>query len=324
MRRSALSYGLALFLWLACAYELLVLAVLAVRGTVGEARFVGRLLAQPDAADRAVPIAVVVVFAWILSQVLARAVGIAREQAAVKVFDGPGRPPDRLRAGHRARAIREHSAAAPGKLAEVLPAASALDAAALDNSYALLKALVWTLPVLGFIGTAWGMSHAIAGFSEALAFEGGGAPPIEVVTDRLAQVVIPGLANAFAITMLALGAAVISHLWVVTLQSWDLDALEQLDRASIEALAAVTPAHPAGGLPAHLVPVLVQSLGAVTEELRTLNGKLDLAAAGERLQGAAGGLEAAARALGEAAGQIQSSTRAPYHITIRREAGDGR
>lgn len=324
--RRMLSYGLAVFLGIVCAFELLMLLVHALRGTLGEARFVGRLLSQPELADRAVPIAVILVFAWILLQVVGRTTGVARERSAVAGLRAGGsvRIAGHLRAGRRARLLGKY-ASAPGKLAEALPAVGGIDAAALDNGYALLRAYVWSLPVLGFIGTAWGMAHAISGFSEALTVSGGnGQPQIELLTDRLAQLVIPGLANAFSITMLALGASVIAHFWVTTVQSWDQEVLDELDRVSIDKLAEATPATPQGGLPGHLVAALVERIGALTEELQGLRGKLDLVDVGERLQQAASAHTAAAQALGAAAGEIKSSTSLPYHITIQREATDGR
>jgi biopolymer transport protein ExbB/TolQ len=322
MVRKGLSFGLAAFLWIACAFELAMLVVHAVRGTLAQARLVGSLLSQPALADRVVPIAVLAVLAWILLQVLSHAVRIAREQNAVQRLRGRGFSQsfsEKLRAGRRSALVGRY-ASSPGKLAEALPAASALDGAAVDNAYTVLKAYVWTLPVLGFIGTAWGMAQAIGGFSEGMtAARVNGGLDVALLTDRLAQVVIPGLAHAFSITMLALGASVIAHFWVTTLQAWDQEALDGLDRLSIESLADASPAHAGEGIPGELLPLLADRLSALTEEVHALSGKLDLMDAGQHLKQAGAALAAAAKELVGAAAEVKTSVKAPYHITIRRE-----
>jgi len=323
--RRGLSYGFALFLWGAAVFELLRLGLLAVQGNLREARFLGHLLSQPETADRAAPLVVVVLFTWIVVLVFFRAVQIYREQKAVAELDtwSPAaldKIAESLRTGRRARLVLQH-AGSPGKLSEALPAASALDAASLDNSYSVVKALVWTLPVLGFIGTAWGMAHAIRGFSEALgaasAVSNNGQ--LELLTQRLGQFVIPGLANAFSITMLALGVSVLAHFWVTTLQTWDQEVLEDLDRASVEKLAELTPAHTAGGLPPGLVAALIRGLEVMTGELRQLNGRLNHIDMGNELKAAAAAHVSAAQAVRAAAGELTTSVQAPYHITITRK-----
>jgi len=324
MLQRGLSFALAAFLWLACAYELILLAAHAVRGTLGDAGFVGRLLAQPGAADRMAPLAVVVVFTWILLQVLVRAVRIAREQAAVQQVktwagDALRKVPASLRAGRRAQMVLRHLPASPGKLAEALPAAGALDAVALDNGYAILKACVWTLPVLGFIGTAWGMSHAIRGFSEALNAAAGQQAAIQLLTDRLGQLVIPGLANAFAITMAALGASIVAHFWTTSLQTWDQEVLVELDQACVEKLAEVSPANGALGVPRDLLTLLNERLAELAQQVAMLTGKLDLMDAADYLKQSAAEHVTAAQEIRRAASELQSSVRAPYHITISRE-----
>jgi biopolymer transport protein ExbB/TolQ len=324
MAQRGLSFGLAAFLWVACAFELFMLALRAIRGTLADSGFLGRLLAQPDLADRVAPLAVVLVFTWILLQVLVRAVRIAREQAAVPAFrswsgEALRRIPERLRAGRRARMVLQHYPGSPGKLAEALPAVGALDAVAVENNYSILKACVWTLPVFGFIGTAWGMSHAIRGFSEALKATAGQQAQIELLTDRLGQLVIPGLANAFAITMVALGASVIAHFWTTTLQAWDQDVLCDLDQTCVEKLAEISPANGALGIPRELLAVLNERLAQLTQQLAALNGKLDLVDAADYLKQSAAEHVSAAQEVRRAASELQNSVRAPYHITISRE-----
>jgi len=322
MVQRGLALGLAAFSWLVCAFELIMLGIRATRGSLDDAGFVGRLLAQPDLADRAAPLAVLAVFAWIALQVLAQGVRIARESAALPALrnwsgEALRRISERLRAGRRAR-LASRFEDEPDKLHEALPASAALDAAALENGYALLKACVWTLPVLGFIGTAWGMAHAIRGFSDALRAASGQQAQIELLTDRLGQLVIPGLANAFSITMLALGASIVAHFWATTLQAWDQEVLIQLDNACVEKLAETAPAAGAGGVPREMLRQLLERLGQLTQQLSLLTTKLDLGDAADSLAEAATAHSSAAQDMSRAAGELQSSARAPYNITITR------
>jgi biopolymer transport protein ExbB/TolQ len=323
MLQKSLTQALAVFLWVACAFELLMLSLSAIRGTLAQSGFFGQLLAQQGAGNRMAPLAVLVVLAGVLIQVVVCTLRIAREQAALSGLKGDAgagmsKVAPQLRAGRRAQLLIRY-AAAPAKLAETLPATAALDAVELENGYGTLKALVWTLPVLGFIGTAWGMSHAIAGFSEALKASAGQSVQIELMTDRLAQVVIPGLANAFAVTMLALGASIVAHFWTATLQSWDQDVLGDLDRVCIQKLGEAMPAKGAGNVPRELLSLLADQLAQVAGQLAELTRKLDLADAADYLKQAAAAHTAAAQQVSRAATEMQHSVQAPYHITISRD-----
>src|SRR5258708_12062164 len=77
------------------------------------------------------------------------------------------------------------------------------------------------------------MTHASAGFSGALSQ----SSDVKVLTARLGQVVIPGLASAFSTTILALTAAVIGHFCTSVLQGLEQRQLDELDQASVRLLA---------------------------------------------------------------------------------------
>jgi biopolymer transport protein ExbB/TolQ len=314
MKTKWLSYRVATLLWLACFYEVSLVALRAYQGRLGETPIFGQLLTR--GVDSIAPIAVLGVLAWLLLDILLHTVRVWREQQAVQQMIGiaparlqPGQIPAHSRAARRVQLVKDHYAASPQHLHDALPAAAALDAAVLENTYGLTKAYVWTLPVLGFIGTAWGMAHAIGGFSQALQE----TTEAKILTDRLGQLVIPGLSNAFAVTMLALGASIVAHFCVTTVQSWDQDVLDNLDRVSVDLLTKI-PQRRDGATPFELV----QALQELINQLAQLNQKLNLGDAANLLTGAADRLSQAANGTLSAAGALRDSVNLPYHVTITR------
>lgn len=73
------------------------------------------------------------------------------------------------------------------------------DTTASDSSYVLVRALIWALPILGFIGTVMGLGQAVSGFAKFLA----GAAELTQIKEAIAKVTI-GLGVAFDTTLLAL------------------------------------------------------------------------------------------------------------------------
>lgn len=78
------------------------------------------------------------------------------------------------------------------------------DESSMETSYALLRGLIWAIPVLGFIGTVLGLSDAISEFGGVLATSG--TADVNVIKDSLKGVTV-GLATAFETTLEALVAA---------------------------------------------------------------------------------------------------------------------
>lgn len=108
----------------------------------------------------------------------------------------------------------------------VLESQADADASGVDSSFTVVRSLIWTIPILGFIGTVVGLSQAIGAFAAVLADSGAGATEIK---GRLGPVV-DGLSTAFETTLIALLAAVAIQLfstWVYKREETLLDALNE-------------------------------------------------------------------------------------------------
>lgn len=97
------------------------------------------------------------------------------------------------------------------------------DALALENSYALLRLIIWAIPILGFLGTVLGITGAISGVSpEQL------ENSISGVTD--------GLSVAFDATALALGLTMILMFSNYLVERLEQRTLERVDQYADEHL----------------------------------------------------------------------------------------
>jgi biopolymer transport protein ExbB/TolQ len=207
---------------------------------------IGPLLSRPHVFDKAAPILILIVFAWVLLEIALKQLQVNREHAAIATFQARMAEADkyqpkvfdlrRPRAIRRADLIIECSRREPSSLHEAVPAAASLDAGTLAASYDPLNVYAWILPVLGFIGTASGMASAIDGFKDVLR---GGQVQVDKLAGELSQSVIPGLSAAFETTILALAAALVTYLCTSALRSWDQEALDQLDRLCIVLLSRI-------------------------------------------------------------------------------------
>jgi biopolymer transport protein ExbB/TolQ len=304
MTARALSYFFCALLWLGSVYELILIVIRAFRGSLRELPMIGALLTQPNPADQAAPIAILVIFGWILFEILLHVFRIANEFIATQPFQAAansssnsllelGNVRPNSRAGRRALLFRQGLKSR--SLHEAIPGMAALDAATLDGTYAFIRVYVWILPVIGFIGTAWGMSHAIGGFSDALKQ----TTEVQTLTARLSQLVIPGLANAFSTTILALLAAIIGHFCASVLQTAEQNGLNQLDQACVRILARLPSESETDLAPVvHLLQQLVEKLSQLGESGNQLSS--------------------AAVSLTQAAAAMEHSVNQPYHVTITR------
>ncbi|NBQ14173.1 MAG: hypothetical protein EBU31_06070 [Proteobacteria bacterium] len=87
------------------------------------------------------------------------------------------------------------------------------DASSVDSSYTVIRALIWTIPILGFIGTVIGLSESIRAFTDVLNLSASDASSIKAKL----QPVVGGLATEFETTLVALITAVVVQLlstWV--------------------------------------------------------------------------------------------------------------
>ncbi|WP_437019850.1 hypothetical protein [Streptomyces sp. enrichment culture] len=113
---------------------------------------------------------------------------------------------------------------------------SAVRAARAETPYALLRALVWALPALGFIGTAAEMARAIGGLSGTVKETGS----YQDLANRLVPDVIHPLAGAFGITLFALGSSVVCHLLATAVHTREERLALDLDQLVLERLAERT------------------------------------------------------------------------------------
>jgi biopolymer transport protein ExbB/TolQ len=85
------------------------------------------------------------------------------------------------------------------EVGSILNSQADTDAAMVDSSYAMLKVLIWAIPILGFIGTVIGISEAVNHFTGAVN-EAGDIAKVKVALSGVTK----GLAVAFDTTLLGL------------------------------------------------------------------------------------------------------------------------
>lgn len=109
-----------------------------------------------------------------------------------------------------------------GDVAAILKGQAENDENQIASSYTLVSAMVWAIPVLGFIGTVQGLSSAISTFTKTLASSG----DLAAIKTNL-QGVTGGLATAFETTLVALVMALVLQLWLSALQKRETDFLDE-------------------------------------------------------------------------------------------------
>jgi MotA/TolQ/ExbB proton channel family len=109
----------------------------------------------------------------------------------------------------------------PADIPNVVSHAAALDEAQFDNSYSLISAILYAVPVLGFIGTVVGLGEAIGGFGQTLTASANTSSLIDSLTG-----VTGGLSVAFDTTFVALVAALTLQLISTLVQSKETLFLE--------------------------------------------------------------------------------------------------
>ena len=106
---------------------------------------------------------------------------------------------------------------------------SGIDGARIMGSYIVVKAFLWAIPLLGFIGTVIGLSHAI----EGMQFDG-----VEDVSKMMGTIkdVTGGLGTAFDATLLGLIFAVIMNFPLNSLNKHEEETLNDIDAFCNEVL----------------------------------------------------------------------------------------
>lgn len=93
------------------------------------------------------------------------------------------------------------------------------DAIALENSYAMVRLIIWAIPILGFLGTVLGITDAIVGVTPE-------------ILEKSLNTVTNGLSKAFDTTALALGLTM-----VLMFVNYLVDRLEQGTLAKVDQYA---------------------------------------------------------------------------------------
>ncbi len=105
---------------------------------------------------------------------------------------------------------------------EILRSQTQTDEDTIDSSYTVLRGFIWAIPVLGFIGTVWGLSIA-------LGYLGGILSKSNNLTDLKSalQSVTVGLSTAFETTLEGLVAALFIHLFMVAIRRKEENFLDE-------------------------------------------------------------------------------------------------
>jgi len=114
-----------------------------------------------------------------------------------------------------------HNIGHTADVAAILKVQAENDEAQIASSYGIIQGFMWCIPVLGFIGTALGLSQAIAAFTGTL--QAGG--DLTAIRASLTSVT-GGLATGFETTLVALVCAFILQLLVSVMQSLESQFLD--------------------------------------------------------------------------------------------------
>ena len=125
--------------------------------------------------------------------------------------------------GHRIRRALEHFKGTWNvkEVGDILREESESDFAAVHSSYSIVRLFVWTIPILGFIGTVMGVGAAVGGFATFLS----AAQEVSQITDALTGVTA-GLSVAFDTTFVALLLSVIVMLTMSSVEKTEEDQLQ--------------------------------------------------------------------------------------------------
>jgi biopolymer transport protein ExbB/TolQ len=116
-----------------------------------------------------------------------------------------------------------------GDVAHAMDSQSNIDGARIGSSYIMLKAFLWAIPLLGFIGTVVGLSHAISGMDFRNLEE------VSKIVDSIGAVT-SGLGTAFDATLLGLVLAVLLNFPMNSLSKSEEEMLNEIDAFCNEVL----------------------------------------------------------------------------------------
>lgn len=192
---------------------------------------------------------------------------------------------------------------------------SDVDAARASQGYALVRFVVWAIPIMGFLGTVIGITVAIACLSPT---------QLENISG-----VVAGLGTAFDTTATALALSMVLMFLQFVVERGEQRLLERVDDASWRALVGRFQSEGAGDGTALAVARLGETMSRGSARLLEAQEEAwksleRTAAAGVRqlVEEGAGGLKASlAAALDESLGRwVESLTQAQDQLAIRRDA----
>ncbi|MBK8095141.1 MAG: MotA/TolQ/ExbB proton channel family protein [Verrucomicrobiaceae bacterium] len=160
-----------------------------------------------------------------------------------------------------------------GDVTNMLSSQSDIDSMRIGGSYTLLKAFLWAIPILGFIGTVIGLSHAISGMNFA------GMSDLKQITSTLGTVT-GGLGTAFDATLLGLVLALSLNFPMNSMMKAEDDCLNSIDAFCNEILLPRLNdgGSLAGGSTEGIMDTLVKAVASAQKEflidLNTLSARL--------------------------------------------------
>ena len=98
----------------------------------------------------------------------------------------------------------------------------------LQNSYSVPRFFVWALPIVGFVGTVWGIGLSISFFSDTMA-AGQSGTSVSTMLQQNIPLVTKGLSTAFDTTLLALALSLPATGFLVITERDERDYLLKLD-----------------------------------------------------------------------------------------------
>jgi hypothetical protein len=116
-----------------------------------------------------------------------------------------------------------------GHVSAMMSSQSAIDGSRIMGSYIMVRAFLWAIPLLGFIGTVVGLSHAISGMSF------GDVEDVGAIVGSI-NTVTSGLGTAFDATLLGLIFAVTLNFPLNSLAKHEEETLNDIDAFCNEVL----------------------------------------------------------------------------------------
>jgi len=99
----------------------------------------------------------------------------------------------------------------------------------LQNSYSLPRFFVWALPIVGFVGTVWGIGLSISFFSDTMSASQAGSSVSSLLQQNI-PLVTKGLSTAFDTTLLALVLSLPATAFLVITERDEREYLLELEQ----------------------------------------------------------------------------------------------